>query len=211
MYFAAIKDRLYTAAPAWRARRSAQTAIWRIGEAMVRLLAPLMSFTADEIWGSLPKIAGRPESVHMAYFPNAEEITGKIGKADTKSIRADFDVLLSARDEALKALEIARQEKVIGRSEDAIITIHAPETTVKLLERYRDDFRFLLVVSGVEIVPSTLGNGNAPLRVTAMKAPGGKCERCWFYSTHVGESERYPTACERCLKALEEIESKLPV
>ena len=211
MYFAAIKDRLYTAAPAWRARRSAQTAIWRIGEAMVRLLAPLMSFTADEIWGSLPKLSDRPESVHMAYFPNAEEITGKIGKADTKSIRADFDVLLSARDEALKALEIARQEKVIGRSEDAIITIHAPETTVKLLERYRDDFRFLLVVSGVEIVPSTLGNGNAPLRVTAMKAAGGKCERCWFYSTHVGESERYPTACERCLKALEEIESKLPV
>src|SRR5579871_2401871 len=211
MYFAAIKDRLYTAAPTWRARRSAQTAIWRIGEAMVRLLAPLMSFTADEIWVSLPKLSDRPESVHMAYFPKAEEITGKIGKADTKSIRADFDVLLSARDEALKALEIARQEKVIGRSEDATITIHAPETTVKLLERYRDDFRFLLVVSGVEIVPSTPGNGNAPLRVTAMKAPGGKCERCWFYSTHVGESERYPTACERCLKALEEIESKLPV
>jgi isoleucyl-tRNA synthetase len=69
--------------------------------------------------------------------------------------------------------------------------------------------RFLLIVSGVEIIPST-GNGNAPLGVIAVKAPGGKCERCWFYSTHVGESERYPTVCERCLKALEEIESKLP-
>ncbi|HEV7553314.1 MAG TPA: class I tRNA ligase family protein, partial [Candidatus Angelobacter sp.] len=88
MYFAAIKDRLYTAAPTWDTRRSAQTAIWRIGEALVRLLAPLMSFTADEIWASLPKLSGRPESVHMAYFPKMEEITGKIGKADTKAIRA---------------------------------------------------------------------------------------------------------------------------
>jgi isoleucyl-tRNA synthetase len=211
MYFAAIKDRLYTAAPAWRARRSAQTAIWRIGEAMVRLLAPLMSFTADEIWGSLPRLKDRPESIHMAYFPKPEEITGKIGNADTKAIRADFEVLFSVRDEALKALEIARQEKIIGRSEDATITVHAPETTGKLLERYRDDLRFLLIVSGVEIVSSMPGNGNAPLRVTAMKAPGEKCERCWFYSTHVGENERYPTVCERCSTALEEIESKLPV
>jgi isoleucyl-tRNA synthetase len=211
MYFAAIKDRLYTAAPAWRARRSAQTAIWRIGEAMVRLLAPLMSFTADEIWGSLPRLKDRPESVHIAYFPKPEEITGKIGKADTKAIWADFEVLFSVRDEALKALEIARQEKIIGRSEDATITVHAPEATGKLLERYRDDLRFLLIVSGVEIVSSMPGNGNAPLRVTAMKAPGEKCERCWFYSTHVGENERYPTVCERCSTALEEIESKLPV
>jgi isoleucyl-tRNA synthetase len=211
MYFAAIKDRLYTAAPAQRARRSAQTAIWRIGEATVRLLAPLMSFTADEIWESLPKVSGRVESVHMAYFPKAEEITDKISKADTKAIRADFEVLFSVRDEALKALEIARQEKVIGRSEDATITIHAPESTQKLLERYREDLRFLLIVSGVEVVPSTAGNGNAPLRVTAIKAPGEKCERCWFYSTHVGENERYPTVCERCSKALEEIESALPV
>jgi isoleucyl-tRNA synthetase len=211
MYFAAIKDRLYTAAPAQRARRSAQTAIWRIGEATVRLLAPLMSFTADEIWASLPKVSGRMESVHMAYFPKTEEITGKIGKADTKAIRADFDVLFSVRGEALKALEIARQEKVIGRSEDATITIHAPESTQKLLERYREDLRFLLIVSGVEVVPAAQGNGNTPVRVIAIKAAGGKCERCWFYSTHVGENERYPTVCERCSQALEEIESALPV
>lgn len=211
MYFAAIKDRLYTAAPTQRARRSAQTAIWRIGEATVRLLAPLMSFTADEIWASLPKVLGRTESVHMAYFPKGEDITGKIGNADTKAIRADFDVLFSVRDEALKALEIARQEKIIGRSEDATITIHAPESTQKLLERYREDLRFLLIVSGVEVLPATSGNGNTPVRVTANKAPGGKCERCWFYSTHVGENERYPTVCERCSQALEEIESALPV
>jgi isoleucyl-tRNA synthetase len=209
MYFAAIKDRLYTAAPQWRTRRSAQTAIWRIAEAMVRLVAPIMSFTADEIWASLPKISNRAESVHLAYFPKPEEITGKIGKADTKIIRADFETLLSVRDEALKALEIARQEKVIGRSEDAAITIHAPETVAKLLERYRNDFRFLLVISGVEIQASLPENGNAAVRVTAMKAPGEKCERCWFYSTQVGKNERYPTVCERCTAALDEIETAL--
>ncbi|HZU30814.1 MAG TPA: isoleucine--tRNA ligase [Candidatus Angelobacter sp.] len=206
MYFAAIKDRLYTAAPKWRKRRSAQTAIWQIAETMVRLVAPLMSFTADEIWAALPQLAGRPESVHLAYFPKPEEITGKISTADTNGVRADFDVLLSVRDEALKALEIARQEKVIGRSEDAVVTIHAPETTAKLLERYRDDFRFLLVVSGVEVISSASGNGNTGLRVIAAKAPGGKCERCWFYSTEVGKNERYPTVCERCTAALAEIE-----
>lgn len=210
MYFAAIKDRLYTAAPNSRNRRSAQTAIWRIAEAMVRLVAPLMSFTADEIWAALPRVSGRPESVHMAYFPKAEEITGQTGKADTKSIRSDFEILLSVRDEALKALEIARQEKVIGRPEDAVITVHAPESVCKLLELYRNDLRFLLIVSGVEVVCLPPGNGSTPLRVSALKAPGTKCERCWFYSTHVGESQRYPTVCERCMAALEEIEQAQP-
>jgi isoleucyl-tRNA synthetase len=210
MYFAAIKDRLYTAVPNSCARRSAQTAIWRIAEAMVRLLAPIMSFTADEIWASLPKVSGRPESVHLAYFPKADEITGETGQADTRRVRADFDVLFSVRDEALKALEIARQEKVIGRPEDAALTIHAQEEVCKLLEHYKEDLRFLLIVSGVEVVCMPPGNGKASLRVIAGKASGGKCERCWFYSTLVGSSERYPTACERCLAALEEIESELP-
>jgi len=77
------------------------------------------------------------------------------------------------------------------------------------LERYRDDLRFLLIVSGLEVKRGPGGNGNAPLRVLVEKAPGQKCERCWNYSTHVGESERYPTVCERCLAALEEIEGEL--
>ena len=209
MYFAAIKDRLYTAVPNSRPRRSAQTAIWRIAEAMVRLLAPVMSFTADEIWASLPRISGRPESVHLAYFPQAEEVTGRTGQADTRRIRADFEVLFSVRDEALKALEIARQEKVIGRPEDATVTIHAQDDVCRLLERYKDDLRFLLIVSGVELVCEPPGNGSASLRVIAVKAPGGKCERCWFYSTQVGSSERYPTVCERCLAALSQIEQSV--
>lgn len=206
-YIDVVKDRLYTAAPNSCARRSAQTALWRIGEALVRLAAPIMSFTADEVWASLPKISGRPESVHLAYFPKAEEITGPIADAaKANALWTDFETLMKVRDVALKALEIARQEKQIGSALEAAITITAPEELVPLLERYRDDLRFLLIVSGVEIMHGSGGNGNAPLHVQVTKAAGQKCERCWNYSVHVGRNERYPTVCERCSKALEEIE-----
>jgi isoleucyl-tRNA synthetase len=115
VYFDVLKDRLYTSAPNSRARRSAQTALWRIGEALVRLLAPLLSFTAEEVWSFLPKVSGRAESVHLAHFPKAEDLTGDISAlTHLAALRADFDSLMSVRDDALKALEVARQEKLIG-------------------------------------------------------------------------------------------------
>jgi len=208
-YIDVVKDRLYTAAPNSRARRSAQTALWRIGEALVRLMAPIMSFTADEVWASLPKISERPESVHLAYFPKAEDITGPVANAaKANALWKDFETLMKVRDVALKALEIARQEKQIGSALEAAVTVTAPEELIPLLERYRNDLRFLLIVSGVEIKRGSGGNGNAPLHVEVTKAPGQKCERCWNYSVHVGENERYPGVCERCSRALEEIEGE---
>jgi isoleucyl-tRNA synthetase len=211
VYFAAIKDRLYTSAPKSRARRSAQTAVWKIGEMLARLIAPIMSFTADEVWQFLPKVSGRPESVHLAYFPTHEEVLEEAGLLEHKqAVLADFDRLLAVRAEALKALEIARKDKLIGRSEQAIIKIQAPEEMYKLLERYQNDLRFLLIVSGVTLEHSAEGNGRTPLHVEVMKAPGEKCERCWNYSTQVGSSERYPTVCERCLATLSELEQGVP-
>jgi isoleucyl-tRNA synthetase len=208
VYFDVLKDRLYTSAPNSHARRSAQTAIWRIGEALVRLLAPVMSFTAEEVWSFLPQISGRPESVHLAYFPEASDITGRVpDQGQGQNLRAEFDSLMAVRDEALKALETARQEKLIGSALEATVTIYAPESLYKLLERHRQELRFLLIVSGVEIAHATGGNGNAPLRVEVSKAPGKKCERCWNYSVHVGEDQRYPSVCERCLAALKEIDA----
>ena len=123
-----------------------------------------------------------------------------------QTLRADFDSLMAIRDEALKALEVARQQKLIKSALEAAVRIHAPEGVYKLLERYRDDMRYLLIVSGVEIVHAAGGNGNAPLHVEVSKAPGQKCERCWNYSIHVGEDARYPSVCERCSAALKEIE-----
>jgi isoleucyl-tRNA synthetase len=210
VYFPAIKDRLYTAAPNSHARRSAQTAVWKIGDTLVRLIAPIASFSAEEVWQALPQTRGKAESVHLALFPKPEEILGQTHGAGSEStLRAELDSLLAVRDEALKALEILRQEKLIRRSEEAAVIIQAPANLYNLLERYRNDLRFLLVVSDVKIEPAVQGNGNAPLRVLAVKAPGEKCERCWFHSTRVGEDQRYPTVCERCSAALAEIEKEL--
>jgi len=205
-----VKDRLYTAAPNSKGRRSAQTATWRIAEALVRLVAPIMSFTSDEVWSYLPRVADRPESVHLAHFPKAEDITGPVAdQAHANMIWKDFQTLMKVRETALKALELARQEKVIGSGLEAVVKISAPDELVPLLQRYRNDLRFLLIVSGVEVKPGSGGNGSTPLRVLVEKAPGQKCERCWNYSIHVGENERYPTVCERCSAELAEIEKEL--
>jgi isoleucyl-tRNA synthetase len=205
-----VKDRLYTSAPDSPGRRSAQTATWRIAEALVRLVAPIMSFTSDEIWSFLPPVSGRAESVHLAHFPRTEDITGPVAApASADIVWKDFQTLMKVRDAALKALELARQEKIIGSALEAVVTVSAPDELVPLLQRYRNDLRFLLIVSGVEVKPGSGGNGSTPLHVLVEKAPGQKCERCWNYSTHVGENERYPTVCERCSAALAEIEKEL--
>jgi isoleucyl-tRNA synthetase len=209
VYFDVLKDRLYTSAPNSRARRSAQTVTWRIGEVLVLLMAPIMTFTAEEVWSFLPKVANRPQSVHLAYFPKAEEITGTIADLDqAQAMRADFDVLMGLREEVLKTLEVARREKLIGSALEALVTIHAPENLYKILERHRDDMRFLLIASGVELKRAAGGNGSAAIHVEVSRAPGTKCERCWNYSLEVGKNERYPTVCERCLAALNEIEQE---
>jgi isoleucyl-tRNA synthetase len=207
VYFDVLKDRLYTSAPNSPARRSAQTAAWRIGETLVRLMAPIMTFTAEEVWSFLPKVAERRESVHLAHFPQAEDITGRIADLDgAQAVRSDFDILMGLRDEVLKSLEVARRDKLIGSALDALVTIHAPENAYRILERHRDDMRFLLIASGVEVKRVSSGNGSAALHVEVFRAPGTKCERCWNYSVEVGKNERYPTVCERCLAALNEIE-----
>ena len=96
-YFDMLKDRLYTSAPNSPGRRSAQTALWRICEALVRLLAPIMSFTCDEVWGYLPKMHGRPDSVHVALFPSREEILGSAQVAEDPKQLEDWTTLLAVR------------------------------------------------------------------------------------------------------------------
>jgi isoleucyl-tRNA synthetase len=204
-YFDVLKDRLYTFAPHSKARRSAQTAIWRIGEALVRLLAPVMSFTADEIWQYLPKLENRPESVHLALFPAAKEITGTDATAGFETFRADWETLLAVRQEVLKALESARNAKTIGSSLEAHVQLSAPESVYPVLERYRDDLRALFITSAVTLVPALAENGSAPLTVDVRRADGHKCDRCWNYSSEVGSNSDYPTLCERCVPAVEEI------
>ncbi len=123
------------------------------------------------------------------------------------ALKSDWQTLLSVRDEALKVLEAARAEKQIGSSLEAQVRLAAPESIYPVLERYRDQLRYLFIVSDVVLEKSAASNGDTGLAITVSKAPGQKCERCWNYSVHVGEDKNYPTVCERCSAVLSEIEA----
>jgi isoleucyl-tRNA synthetase len=135
-------------------------------------------------------------------------LTGQLPAAfDAASLEADWDTLLAVRGEALKVLEAARTEKRIGGSLEAQLHIAAPEKLYSVLERYRDQLRYVFIVSDVVLERAASSNGDMGLAITVNKAPGQKCERCWNYSTHVGEDPAYPTVCERCSAVLHEIEA----
>jgi isoleucyl-tRNA synthetase len=204
-YFDVIKDRLYTYAPNSAGRRSAQTAVWRICEAMTRLMAPILTFTSEEVWQHLPKMAGRAESVHLGLFPNAADVLGdaSVSEQDPQQ-EQDWATLLVVREQVLKALEEERNSKKIGKSLEAQLTITAADPAYSVLARYRKQLRYLFIVSAVTLVQGS-GNGTGGVHVEVKKADGAKCERCWNYSTHVGEDRAYPTVCERCSAVLKEI------
>jgi isoleucyl-tRNA synthetase len=204
-YFDVLKDRLYISAPKSQARRAAQTAIWRIGEAMARLLAPIMSFTAEEVWGYLPKVDGRVESVHLALFPSSADLLGDGTALDDPQQKQDWTALLAIRNEVLKALDTARNEKLIGKPLEAQVIIGAADPAYSLLSRYQEQLRYLFIVSAVTLRQAA-GNGTGAVHVEVKKADGAKCERCWNYSIHVGEDKEYPTVCERCSAVLKELE-----
>jgi isoleucyl-tRNA synthetase len=193
-YFDIIKDRLYTFAPHNKARRSAQTVLLRIADALARLLAPILVFTADEVWENLPD---RTEpSIHMAEFPTASE-------QGDDALLVNWERLFAIRDDVLRALEEARVAKQIGSSLEAKVKLAASGGAFELLQQYQNDLRYLFIVSQVELSEAT---ENAAVSINISVADGAKCERCWNYSTRVGESERYPTVCERCVAALDELE-----
>jgi isoleucyl-tRNA synthetase len=205
-YFDVLKDRLYISAPKSRGRRSAQTATWRIGEALARLLAPVMSFTCEEVWQYLPKTDDREESVHLAQFPDPDDLFGKAVSHHDEQQSRDWQTLRSVRDQVLKALEETRNNKLIGTGLEAQVALTGADPVYSVLKRYEDQLRYLFIVSAVSIAQGA-GNGTSGVHVEVKKAEGAKCERCWNYSTHVGEDKTYPTVCERCSAVLKEIES----
>jgi isoleucyl-tRNA synthetase len=207
-YFDVLKDRLYTYAPKSVGRRAAQTAIWRIGEALVRLLAPIMSFTCEEVWQYLPKVADREESVHLARFMARDfDLAGETsdGTIRAKEQDEDWSTLRSVRDEVLKKLEEARNNKLIGTGLEAQVTISTADPAYSILKRYADQLRYLFIVSEVTLQQGS-GNGTGGVHIEVKKADGQKCDRCWNYSVHVGEDKNYPTVCERCSAVLKELE-----
>jgi isoleucyl-tRNA synthetase len=183
-------------------------------------VAPLLCFTSEEVWGHLRSDpAGRPAeltSVHLATFPEAAELSGELSAAQTERLK-NWDLLIAVREEVLKALETARNDKLIGNSLEAKVEIAADGEWARLLEDYRGSLPMIFLVSQVALAPSGSSapggsdgatEGTLPgLRVAVHRADGQKCERCWNYSVRVGESAEFPSVCERCVGALGESKS----
>jgi isoleucyl-tRNA synthetase len=203
LYLDVVKDRLYTFAPKSVARRSAQTAIWRIAEAMTRLIAPILSFTADEVWQYLPMVDGRLSSVHLALFPDVAEIVpGRIA-----GLEEDWQALTRIRQSVMVELEALRLAKAIGKSLDASVRVIATEGSADalVLQRYEDALAEFFNVSQatVQVVGAT--QQESALLIEAQVADGAKCERCWRVVADVGADDRWPTVCARCAEALDAI------
>jgi len=207
-YFDVIKDRLYTAAPDAHPRRSAQTVLYLILEALTRALAPIYSFTCEEIWEHLSSKADRPASVHMARFVPADSLIEGLSSQSLKRLD-NWDLLIRVRSTVLKVLEEARQAKFIGNSLEAKVTLAGDDGYAPILKSYEAILPALLIVSQVELgAPSgeTSFFGEVEgLRTSVSRAEGDKCKRCWMYSTDVGSDPDFPGVCTRCASTLREL------
>ncbi len=197
-YLDVLKDRLYTSSKQGLARRSAQTAMYRILDALTRMMAPVLSFTAEEIWGFMP--GEREASAHLAEFPSFA------ASLINSELEAKYDRLLAVRSDVAKVLELARAEKTIGHSLDARVELSANGDLGALLQNEAGQLASLLIVSQVDLCDglenSTTGENLPELQIRVSKATGEKCSRCWNYATSVGQHAEHPEICHRCLEAL---------
>ena len=199
-YLDVLKDRLYTSPARSLARRSAQTAMYRILDTLIRIMAPVLSFTTEEIWGCMP--GEREESVHLADFPDFEN------SLVDPALEEKYEQLLTLRSDVAKVLEQARTDKLIGHSLDARVELASSCELGKLLDANTDQLPALFIVSQTDVtaeLPDGVPGENFPeLRIRVSKAAGQKCSRCWNYSTTVGENAEHPEACARCREALKQ-------
>ncbi len=200
LYLDVLKDRLYTSKAQSRKRRSAQSAMYLLLHAMTRLLAPILSFTAEEVWAAMPDCKGKEPSVHMTGFPEPSAVDAELVER--------WKTMITVKAEISKAIEMARQRKIIGHPLDASVDIYPPENLRPLLEGHREDLRALLIVSQVNIVAEDAiaepydSVEIKGLKIGVKKASGQKCGRCWIYSSSVGSDSLHPAICGRCLDNL---------
>ncbi len=198
-YLDIIKDRQYTAKSDGLARRSCQTALFHIAEALVRWMAPIMSFTADEIWNVMP--GKRPQ-----YVFTEEWYDGLFGLDAQDSMNDDYwATLLAVRGEVNKVLEQARADKLIGGSLEAAVTLYADDALAAQLNSLGNELRFVLLTSQADVKPLSAAPESAVnseldgLRIGFGKAEGSKCPRCWHYATDIGQDSEHPELCGRCV------------
>jgi isoleucyl-tRNA synthetase len=186
-YFDVIKDRLYCESKSGKLRRSSQTAMNDILHTMIKLYAPILSFTAEDIWGFVNRKSdvGNRKSVFEENMPEADK------KYFDKELETKWDKLLAIRGEIYKAIEQARAEKLISHPLEARVEVTADGDDHKLLKDMEEQMPSILIVSEFSL---NKGEKN----VVVKKAEGGKCERCWMHLRSVGGSKDHPTLCERC-------------
>lgn len=200
-YLDVLKDRLYTFGSDSKERRAAQYVLYNILISLAKLTAPILSFTAEEIWSYIP--GEREESIFLSNFSEVK------AEFMDKELEKRWEGLLRIRDEVNKALEIKRQEKFIGNALEAKVTLYVGETTCRVLEEYKNFLPTLFIVSAVEVFKGTKAPEIAykssvidDLAALVEKAEGRKCERCWNWSISVGQYEEHPGLCKKCCEVI---------
>ena len=198
VYLDILKDRLYTFRADSPLRRGSQTVLYEIIVAMTKLMAPVLSFTAEEIWRSLAtQMTGTPDatSVHLSQFPDA-----CLDWQDA-ALAQRWDQLLKYREQVQGVLEVSRRDKVIGSSLEAAVEMRAVGDDLAFLKSYERDLPTVFIVSQVRVVQG--GDASTPVSVVASKSSFAKCERCWNYREAVGKDATHPTLCDRCVEAVQ--------
>ena len=195
-YLDIIKDRLYTSKKESVERRAAQTTMYNILNSLVKLLTPMIPFTAEEIWKAMIHTKEEQvESVMLADFPIVNTLY------DNKELSEKWDRILKLKDIVAKELEVARANKTIGHSLNAKVTLYAEEEQYEFIKENLELLRTVFIVSAIEVYENERKN-EVKLGVKVEQAPGEKCERCWMYSETVGEDKENPTICHRCSQAI---------
>jgi len=197
-YLDVLKDTLYTDLPDSPARRSAQTALWRLLLGITGMIAPVLTFTADEVWQECRKLDEKlPESIQLTDWPEPD------ARFDDADLQQRWNRLLRIREEVNRALEQVKAAGQIDQPLEADVSIYAPAEELKLLNSFPDTLKEILIVSEVEVDEQRPETNSLSVEVTT--AAGDKCERCWMRSATVGTVAAHPTICRRCAQRVEEI------
>jgi len=194
-YLDVLKDRLYCSGTDSVLRKSAQTALFELLRTTLVLMAPILPFTTEEAWESMPDFEGKDKSVHLGFFPSFET------EWLSAELFNEWEELIPVRERVLKELEVAREAKTVGNSLETHVSLKVPQSQFELLKKYEKDLPCLFIVSSVEI--DTHSGEEVSVRVS--RAEGEKCQRCWNYSTQVGTSSEYPGFCRRCEDVVRQI------
>jgi len=205
IYLDILKDRLYSDPAGSISRRAAQRVLFETLTVLTRLMAPILSFTAEEIWNQIPRGLRDEDSIHLGPFPSVRET------AVDPSLEARWEKLLTVREEVAKALEAKRNEKVIGASQDALVRLWATGELYDFLLKHESQLASVFIVSKTELKPFESGTKNEmafvssvlpSLGVTVSRSDDPKCARCWYYRSTVGKNSHHPSLCARCAEAV---------